>query len=801
MRALALTALLCLASLSASAQRERIALVLTGGGARGLSQIGVLKVMEQAGLRPDIIIGCSFGSVVGALYSSGHSADEIDSIMRGIDWEDLISLRSDSERQFQFLAQKQENDQNLLKLQFDNFRLVPPTAIGGSARFSLLLQQTLWQSPYGHVTRFDDLHIPLRVIATNLANGRPVVLDQGNLARAVRASATFPLRYSPVRWAPDTILVDGGLVANIPTDIARELGATRVIVVNTVSPLVPTSSLTTALSIADQALMSSMKLQDSIRLAAADLVVTPELGFRSTFDFDVVDSLVYAGEQAARQHLDAFRSLAALQSDRDRTRVTSVPVRFVTTSGDTALTAALSAAIRDVEASASPEIQQREVRTLVQRELRRLGCDFGYVRRIDRDGEYLVVSVDRGTRVRTEFRGDLGLSDGEIRRELFYEDSDTLTLQRLVRTWQNLNASDVLSEVDIRAEPHPERGTIVTIGARSQGNQSVGLGLRVDNERYTQGSLQLTQEGFLSTGLRLIARGSLSERIGSLTVALEVPRIAGSLWTTTLRAYTSFRNVWIYGNQPGRPISSPTPLRVDEFSEDRNGLRLSAGRQLERNGVVLAELRYEDLRYRDLDVTTRTRYQTIGTVRGIVRWDDRNHMAFATRGRTIDLFVESSVLPLSNQVSFTKVSASVSSIFHYSWLTITPSGMIGAADRTLPPTELFSLGGQDMLFGMREDQIRGRQIIVGNLDLRAKLPFRLLFDTYVSLRYDIGAVWGNPEFIRIDEMRHGIGATLGFDSPLGPINFSIGRCFYQLPQSSRIAVEPLLLYFSVGARL
>lgn len=800
MRAIAISALLCLTALTASSQRDRVALVLTGGGARGLSQIGVLQVMERAGIRPDVIIGCSFGSVVGALYASGHTAQEIDSIMRTVDWDDIASLRSDAEREYMFLSQKQESDQNLLKLRFNNFTLRPPTAIGGSARFSLLLQQILWRTPYGHTTLFDDLRIPLRVVATNLATGRVAVLDKGNLALAVRASATFPLRYSPVRWSNDSILVDGGLVANIPTDVARQLGATKIIVVNTVSPLGKPDALNTALSIADQALMSSMKLLDSARLAVADIVITPELGGLTTFDFDQVDSLVALGARCAEQQFGAFQALAQLQSAQSE-RLQAPPVRIVSVDGDAALASAIASDLSLPQWYPSSDIREREIRTQVLRSLRSQGIEHGFVRSMSMQGADLVITIDRGAQITTSLLLHDDVDENEVRRELAYDESDTLSFSGLVRTWQNLNASDLLGEVDVRAEPNVDRGTLVTIAARSQGNQSVGLGIRVDNERYTQGSLQLTQESFFVPGLRLMARGAISERIGTLSLGMEMPRIAGSLWTATLRAYTSFRNVWIYTNRPDRPVHAPIPLRTDEFSEDRYGARLSAGRQLERNGVVLAELRYENLRYRDLNVTSRTPFQTIGTVRGIARWDDRDRIAFATKGRTIDLFAETSVLRLSNQASFTKLSAAVTSVFNSGWLTITPSGMIGAADRTLPPAELFSLGGQDMLFGMREDQIRGRQILTGNLDVRAKLPFKIFFDTYLSIRYDLGAVWENPEFIKLDQFRQGIGATLGIDTPIGPVNVSIGQCFYRLPQTTRIVIEPILLYFSLGARL
>ncbi|MFN4909581.1 MAG: patatin-like phospholipase family protein, partial [Bacteroidota bacterium] len=538
-------------ALPALSQQDRIALVLTGGGARGLSQIGALRVIERAGLRPDVIIGCSFGSVVGALYAAGHTADEIDSIMRTIDWDDIISLRSDAEREYMFLSQKQESDQNLLKLRFNNFVLQPPTAIGGSARFSMLLQQILWKSPYGHVTTFDDLRIPLRVVTTNLANGRPAVLQRGNLALAVRASATFPLRYSPVRWNADSILVDGGLVANIPTDIARSLGATKVIVVNTVSPLERPESLTTALSIADQALMSSMKLLDSVRLADADVVITPQLGGRTTFDFEEVDSLVILGMRAAELQLDAIKALS-LKQNGQKSPTPWPRIQVIAIDGDSMLAEHVRADV-DIETSyPSTDVRDREIRTRVLRSLRSRGYQHAFVRSMSSEGSQMAITIDLGTQVSTTLRLNNDVSTSEIQRELAYSPDDSLSLARLMRTWQNLHASDLLNEIDVRTEPHPERGTQVTIAARSQGNQSVGLGIRVDNERYTQGSLQLTQESFFVPGLRLMARGAISERIGTLSLGMEMPRIAGSLWTATLRAYTSFRNVWIYTNRPDR---------------------------------------------------------------------------------------------------------------------------------------------------------------------------------------------------------------------------------------------------------
>ncbi|MBC8124764.1 MAG: BamA/TamA family outer membrane protein [Candidatus Kapabacteria bacterium] len=364
-----------------------------------------------------------------------------------------------------------------------------------------------------------------------------------------------------------------------------------------------------------------------------------------------------------------------------------------------------------------------------------------------------------------------------------------------------MHASDVLADADVIVSRDQDSGLRVTMRAEDRGNQTIKIGARIDNERYTQGGVDLVQENVFSSGIRIAVRGVISERIGLLSASLELPRIAGTLWTTSLRGYTSFRKVWGYTNAPDRPVNEPLPQRVSEFSEDRYGARLSAGRHLERNGVLLIEFRYEEQRYRDLKSSVSPIYQPLATLRAVARWDDRDHIDYATRGRTIDLSVESSILSLSNSLSFTKFAATANTVIDANGITLIPSVHVGVADRTLPLAELFSLGGQDQLFGWREDQQRGRQVVLANVDARIKLPMRIFFDTYVSLRYDLGAIWENPENVRIGDMNHGIGLTVGLDTPVGPARFSVGQSFYFLDNPAAVAWGPLLAYFAIGARL
>ncbi len=771
---------------------QDFALVLTGGGARCITQVGVLKVLEREGIVPDVIVGSSFGGIVGGLYCAGYSAHEIDSIFRQVDWDDVASIREASQREYQFLSQKYEGDRSILTLRFNDFAFVPPTAIGGNTRFSYLLQRLLWESPFNNRTNFDQLMPRLRVVATNLADGRPKILNAGNLATAIRASATFPLRYSPVRWDDTTVLVDGGLVANIPTEIARQSGATTVVLVNSTSRLSSLDEIQTPWAVADQSLSAAMMQKDSLRLSIADVVIEPELEQWNTFSFSNVDSLIRLGEIAAERALPRLRAAVA---KKNAPVINTSTIDIVSADGDSSL----ARQIRLSLAGGRVMLSERDIHREVSRRLHTAGYELGFVAQGARSasGERYRIVIDKGLISSRTFRLKGSRSSVTLAKESAFPDSANFSVERLSRAWQNLHAADALAESNITIGQLASGGNSVEVAAIGNGNQAVRLGARVDNERYTQGSIELLYDNILFPSFRLTASGVLSERIGSVHAGFDVPRIAGSLWTTSLRGYTSFRNVWTYSNRPGRPGTN----RLSEFSEDRYGVRFTAGRQLERNGIVLAELRYENQRYRNLKDSIRPIFQPLATIRAVARWDDRDNIAFPVKGRTIDLSAETSVLSLSNGLSFTKLVAGVSSVFNATWFSVIPSVLVGAADKTLPSSELFSIGGQDMFFGMREDQQRGRQIVVGNLEVRTKLPFSIFFDTYLSVRYDIGAIWEVPEFIRIADMNHGLGLTLGVDTPIGPARVSAGRAFAFQERPNKVLLGTPLAYFSIGVRL
>lgn len=301
-------------------QRPKVGLTLSGGGARGLAQIGILKVLERESIPVDFIAGTSMGGIIGGLYAAGYSAEELERIALDVDWNDLLS--DTPPRLSLFLSQREEKEGSLFQFRLDGIKPYIPTALTSGQKLTNLftglamrakLTSKWFREPY---SSFDNLRIPFRAVTTDLVTGEKVVLDRGDLAQALRATMTVPLAFSPVEMG-DSLLVDGGLVDPIPVDVTREMGADVVVAVNTVSSLLPAEKIKTPLDVANQAtsIMSLRRQREA--LARADFVISPDLSGFSSVDFDQTSELIALGEAIAESLHHQIREILTQSQSRD----------------------------------------------------------------------------------------------------------------------------------------------------------------------------------------------------------------------------------------------------------------------------------------------------------------------------------------------------------------------------------------------------------------------------------------------------------------------------------------------------
>lgn len=305
---ISLVFLLAIAVLARAESRPRVAVVLSGGGAKGVAHIGVLKVIERAGIPVDIITGTSMGSIIGGLYSCGWTAERLDSMVRRQDWAFLLSDKDD------YYSQDLHNREKQATYVFSKtfsmsrkYRLQEAGLVQGKNLMKLFRQLT---AGYTDSIDFNSLPIPFACVATNIVDNTEYDFHSGVLAEAMRTSMSIPAFFSPVRKG-DMVLVDGGLRNNYPADIAKEMGADYIIGA-TVQGASPTADeLSSGMSVLGQIVNVNCKNKYDANLALTDVAIRVNTKGYSAASFTpaAIDTLVRRGEEEAMRHWDDLMAL------------------------------------------------------------------------------------------------------------------------------------------------------------------------------------------------------------------------------------------------------------------------------------------------------------------------------------------------------------------------------------------------------------------------------------------------------------------------------------------------------------
>lgn len=295
------------AELRGQDQRPRVGVALSGGGARGIAHVGVLRTLEEMRVPVDVIGGTSMGAIVGGLYASGLSPDEIEAALAGVEWERILS---DTPLRGSLEFRRREDDRRYvweIEMGVDGDGVQVPGGLIAGQELGELLRRYTFRSV--GVDSFADLPVPFVAVATDVRTGTRAVLDGGDLATALRASMAIPTAFTPVEQ-DGRLLVDGGLTDNLPVDLVRALGADVVIAVDVSLPLDPDDEIRSPFDVLERtaAIVSRTRLAE--QLERADLAIAPDLEGYGVFDFEASARLVELGAEAARTAADRLAPLS-----------------------------------------------------------------------------------------------------------------------------------------------------------------------------------------------------------------------------------------------------------------------------------------------------------------------------------------------------------------------------------------------------------------------------------------------------------------------------------------------------------
>ncbi|SFZ91588.1 NTE family protein [Flaviramulus basaltis] len=286
--------------------KPKVALVLSGGGAKGLAHIPTLQLLDSLGIVPDLLVGNSMGSIVGGLYAMGYSGDSIANIAKNANWDKLIgggvSLRNVS------VEEKSEFNRYLIGMDVVEGKIKSTSFILNDQNLRAFISNLTY--PAYNITDFDKLSIPFRAIATDIVNGKEVILDHGSLAFAMRASMSIPGAFSPVQY-DNTLLIDGGVLNNFPVDVAKNMGADIIIGSDVGGGMEPKEKLNNIATLLFQTGMLHSNLKNPENKALCDILIehTPHITY-TTGDFDNSVAIYEEGKIALAENKDALVNLS-----------------------------------------------------------------------------------------------------------------------------------------------------------------------------------------------------------------------------------------------------------------------------------------------------------------------------------------------------------------------------------------------------------------------------------------------------------------------------------------------------------
>lgn len=710
MRRLLSCLLLCLCPLmlfAAEAPRPKVGLVLSGGAARGLAHVGVLKALEEQGIHIDAIAGTSMGAVIGGLYASGYKIDELEKLALGIDWKEALS---DAPEREDVPFRRKQDDRDFLvkqKLSFrDDGSLGLPLGVIQGQNLALLLESLLAHS--SDIRDFDKLPIPFRAVATDIVNGEKVVFRKGHLPQVIRASMSIPAVFAPVE-INGQLLVDGGMVDNIPVDVAREMGVDMVIVVDIGTPLRGRKQLNTVFDILNQSITLMTRSNSEVQLESLkpdDILIQPALASYGTTDFGRALDIINAGYRATQV---MEKRLAGLRQSTD--------------------------------------VQLAEARTAEER-------------------TPVITAI--------KIENDSKIGDSVIRYYIRQPVGEPLDLGRLQRDMGTLYGLDYFDQVQYRVvHKGQERTLVISARGKRSGTDYLRLGLNLSDDMRGDSAFNIGASyrinGINQLGAEWLTRVQLGDK-QELYSEFYQPLDAGSRYFVAPYINARSQNVEaILDNDP-----------IAEYRLERYGFGLNFGRQIGNSGEIrvgVGEAWGEaNVRIGDQDLPSTSFNEGFYDIK--YSFDSLDNVYFPHSGEDIALSVRQFEPGLGSDERYRQWEFKLDKALSSGPDTWILGGRYGRTlDTANVVTSSFLLGGARQLSGFREDAISGqnislmRAVYYRRLTPRSYLPFD--FPLYAGASLERGRAWNNDNEFDSGYI-NAASIFIGFDTPLGPLNFSYG---------------------------
>ena len=776
--AIALVAVnLIVAAEKSVADRPRVGLVLSGGGAKGFAHIGVLKMLDSLNIPVDYIAGTSMGGIAGALYSIGYNGIELEQLAFRNDWKEIFT--DQPPRKMLPYFQKKETGKYQIEFYLKGLKPTPPRALIFGQKVLLLFISLTY--PYEQIENFDQLPIPFRCVTVDLVTGNEVVLKNGSLAKAMRATMAIPTVFSPVEWG-DSLLVDGGLINNLPVDVVLEMGADIIIAVDVESPLKDRSELNTAISILNQTVGLLGREKKRKNLTRVDVLVRPDLGgfTAADFDNDKIREIIRRGDRAARK---SIKELVVLKEKYELHRFKDIPEKYYRT-GQTKVYDLQITGYRIIPFSYIYKRLKIQPGKIFNPDSLKLGIaelktsgffeDISYeIIPLSKNFVRLVVRVKELRQPiihRIEIVGNQYLPFTFIYNLLGLKAGDRLDSEKLSRRIMEIYGLGYFEHIEYRIEPVKENQAILIISVKELPTRRLRMGLRYDDLHKLVAAVSTQATNFLIPGIRFeneLQFAGLTKFIG---------RVSYPSRALNLPVYPFFHIGYkdILTN-----IFGPEGTKMARYKDRGTSAGIGLGFLFSK--YLNVEVQYQ---YENMDIAPEIAFPDPNM---FPSWRDRIHEIVATldfdllddillprNGFQIFASYEASLKKFKSDIYYSRVE--VNADFYHTFKrknTFRFYGFYGEGTKELPIYKFFNKGRPRWFVGIEYDQLLCSKMALLRMDYRYEFKndiyFKLIGNTAFSLEHN--TAMGMFKFV--DFWGAGVGVKLL--SPVGPIEIIFSR--------------------------
>jgi NTE family protein len=780
-------------------KRPKIGLVLDGGGALGLAHIGILKMMDDHQIPVDYIAGTSMGGIIAALYSMGYSGTEIQELAENMDWGSFFS--DTPKRSIQPFFQKRQSGKYQFEFGAEGFVPTPPSGLIFGQKISLFFSSLT--IPYEHLNDFDELPIPFRCVAVDLISGKEVILKDGSLSTAMRSTMSIPSVFSPVQ-REDYLLIDGGLLNNLPVNVAREMGADIVIAVDLNKPLYNKEDLDSAFYILQQSVKIVELNHSTINASQADFVIRPDLKTYTMFDFiykDKLKGIIQEGDKAAerswpvlkemleKQHILESEYLNTKETSTDNPVIQSILIKGLKTIPYKVITSKLE--IEKGKLFEEEELKKKF--SEVKQDLRLNSLGYKIIP-VSPDEVKLIVTLEETENPKIKqlyITGNTNLSAHFIER-LFGLKKDTRFSEKEIRNKiLKMYSFGYFTNIQYEIIPLEKNEVGLHLSVKESKQNSYHLGVRYDDRHKIVGVAAFNAKNVLFPGLRSenefqfmgLTRFHSSLYYPTRSMAmpaypyfnLEYKDIPTHIFDGMGHVLLNYRNRSVdLGFGAGFLLSNTINSEIGIHQEFM---------MLKKDASDIEDLYFPELK------------ESLRKICATFTIDTLDDILLPSKGIYLRAEYEASLKKLGSDKEYRLFGLSADIYNTYKDHTLRLNAFIGTSSRSLPLYKFFNKGRPLAFIGMDYDQVFANSIKILRVDYRYNLNNLIHFAFMSNIAFDVEKRF--PEKTYSPEILWGTGLGIQLYTPLGTaeLTYGLGSKSFEFPKRTQD-----VLYLTLGTK-